>query len=230
MGMETSWTLIRGAAGGKDAAREEFIARYETFVRRVLGRHWSGRAIAVEMEDTIQNIWVECFKKNGVIERADPNRSFRAFLCGVIQREEMKVRQKWARDAVRRDKATFDPEQVLADQTAITRLIDREWALQVMGEAWQAYEQWAEDKGCAALHRVEVLRLRTREGLPPRKIAERVGGDAAQASRDYAQARKEFERTLREIVARHEGDEDKNLDDAVRDLLSLLGAGGGENS
>ncbi len=227
MGQETSWTLIHAAAEGEKTAGVEFVNRYGSVVRAYLGARWRGRPLVSEIEDTLQEVWLQCFREGGALERIDPNRDggFRAFLYGIARREAQKVEGKRARERVRRADGTFRPDEMDNDETSLSKIFDRAWALRVMDEAWNLYEMRARERGEDALHRLEVLRLRTRENSPPRKIAEALGSDAAQVSRDYAQARKEFWTALREVVGLHERCTGKNLDENCEQLVGYLRRG-----
>lgn len=82
----TSWQLVGLAGANGDDARREFALRYECFARRVLAKRWRGTSFAMFFDDAVQEVFVECFKSHGVIEKADPTRnsSFRSLLFQVI--------------------------------------------------------------------------------------------------------------------------------------------------
>ena len=84
----TCWSLIRDAAGGIDQAKEDFALKYEPVLRAYLGARWRGSPRIADLEDAVQEIFVECLKEGGVLERVDPDRGggFRAFLYGVARR------------------------------------------------------------------------------------------------------------------------------------------------
>ncbi len=81
----TSWNLVSLAGTDVDLARREFALRYEKFVRRVLAKRWLGTIFCNDFDDAIQEVFIECFKPGGVIERADSRRgnSFRTLLFQV---------------------------------------------------------------------------------------------------------------------------------------------------
>ena len=87
MADSTCWTLIRGAAEGREEDREAFARQYLPVVRSYLRVRWQGTPLREEIEDAVQDVFVECFKDNGALGRVDPSRSngFRAFLHGVVR-------------------------------------------------------------------------------------------------------------------------------------------------
>ena len=56
----TCWTLLRDAAAGGEAARAEFAARYAPVVRAYLGVRWRDSKLLRELDDTVQDVFVEC--------------------------------------------------------------------------------------------------------------------------------------------------------------------------
>ena len=68
---ETCWTLIQSAARGRDAAREDFARRYLPVVRAYLSERWRSTYLADEVDDAIQEVFLECFRESGALEHAD---------------------------------------------------------------------------------------------------------------------------------------------------------------
>jgi RNA polymerase sigma-70 factor (ECF subfamily) len=62
---DTCWTVIREAAAGDASARERFALRYEGAVRAYLGARWGGPPLAQDVDDAVQDVFVECFKDDG---------------------------------------------------------------------------------------------------------------------------------------------------------------------
>ena len=56
-------------------------------IRAYLAARWQGSALRGELDDAVQQVFVECYKDGGVLERvagkAEPG--FRAFLFGVAR-------------------------------------------------------------------------------------------------------------------------------------------------
>jgi RNA polymerase sigma-70 factor (ECF subfamily) len=212
----TCWTLIRAAAGGDPAARERFARVYLPVVRAYIAARW--RAARHDVEDAAQDVFVECFRAGGLLEKVDAERAggFRAFLLGA-------VRNVARRHEVRRIPAVAEnqPERA-ADDTGPARAFDRAWARALLREAARAQEAAASGPG--AVRRVELLRLRFHDGLPIRKIARLWGADPARLHHEYATARAEFRAALRSVVAfHHPGAGPARVDQACGELLSLLG-------
>src|SRR6516164_4906205 len=83
----TCWTVIRAAAAGSPADREELARRYLAVVRAYLAARWRGSHLRPDLDDAVQEVFVECFRQGGVLEAAVDGRvsSFRAFLYGVVR-------------------------------------------------------------------------------------------------------------------------------------------------
>jgi RNA polymerase sigma-70 factor (ECF subfamily) len=165
----TCWTVIRGAAAGSPADREELARRYLGAVRAYLAARWRGSALRGDLDDATQEVVVECFRTGGAVEAAGAGRvpDFRAFLYGVVRNV--------ARRFESRPRRTAGPlPEVAADDASQSRLFERAWAQAIMAEAAQLRRRAAE-AGPEAARRVELLRLRFEGHLPIRAIAEHWG-------------------------------------------------------
>jgi RNA polymerase sigma factor (sigma-70 family) len=221
----TCWTVIQAAAAGNAGERAEFARRYGPVVRTYLATRWRSSPCRQELDDAVQDVFVECFKEGGVLERAERCRggSFRAFLFGVVR--NVALRHERAR-AGRRERAPVDDpllKAVPADDPSLSRVFDRAWALALFREAGRLQEQQARRNGPEACRRVELLRLRFHEGLPIRAIARRWGADAATLHHEYARARQEFKTALLEIVAFHHPGSPEEVERECANLLACLG-------
>jgi RNA polymerase sigma factor (sigma-70 family) len=214
----TCWTVIRGAATGNPADRDEMARRYLSVVRDYLGARWRQSSLLSELEDAVQEIFIECFRRGGVLEAVESGRvtSFRAFLYGVI-------RNVARRFETRRPKLDPLPEEMDGLEESHSRLFDRTWARAIMAEAAQLQREQADDRGPDAVRRVELLRLRFEENLPIRTIAERWNIDAANVHHAYALARKEFRAALLQVVAFHSPGDSDELEQEAAGLLKALG-------
>ena len=85
----TSWGLIEAAARGDEQPRDEFARRYQSFVREVLGARWRGSPLLVDLDDAVQEVFFECLRQGGGLQRAEPDRGAR---FRSIQR---KLRYPW---------------------------------------------------------------------------------------------------------------------------------------
>src|SRR5262245_56495382 len=213
----TCWTLIRDAAGGDPAARERFARVYLPVVTAYLTARWRGSRR--DADDAAQDVFVECFRAGGLLEKADPDRDggFRAFLLGA-------ARNVARRHEARHRPAARLPAELPADDTGPAEAFDRAWAKALLREAARAQDEAARRSGPAAVRRVQLLRLRFGDGLPIREIAQRWGEDPAKLHHEYATAREEVRSALRAVVALHPpGIPASELDRACGELLALIG-------
>ncbi len=213
----TCWTMIRAAAAGSPAEREELARRYLGIVRSYLAARWRGTALREELDDAAQEVFVECFRQGGVLDAAASGRvlGFRAFLYGVIRNVARRFESRPVRAA--------DPlPEIATDDASQSRLFDRTWAQAIMAEAGRLQRDRAEERGAEAVQRVELLRLRFEENLPIRDIALRWGTDPAAVHKSYALARKEFRSALLEVVAFHHPGSAVELEEEAASLLKAL--------
>ncbi len=213
----TCWSVIRAAAAGSPADREELARRYLGVVRAYLAARWRGSPLSEDLDDATQEVFVECFRAGGALEVAGAGRvpNFRAFLYGVIRN----VARRFESRPVR---ATGPPPDVAADDESQSHLFERTWAQAIMAEAAALQRQRAAALGPEAVNRVELLRLRFEENLPIRAIAERWGSDTASLHHAYALARKEFRTALLEVVAFHQQGTPAELEQEAASLLKSL--------
>jgi RNA polymerase sigma-70 factor (ECF subfamily) len=173
----TCWTLIRDAAGGDAAARERFARVYLPAVRAYLVARWGigGR----DVDDAAQDVFVECFKANGLLAKVDADRpgGFRAFMFGAVRNVAA-----W-REAGRRPAGRL-PDHLPTDEASQSKAFDRAWARSLLKEAARVLAESA--TADAARKRIELLRLRFQDGLPIRDIAGRWGADPTWVHHEYA--------------------------------------------
>jgi RNA polymerase sigma-70 factor (ECF subfamily) len=215
----TCWNLIRAAADGSPPERDEFARRYAPVLRAYLAARWRGRPLLQDLDDAVQDVFVECLRPGGALARFDPSRDggFRAFLYGVARNV-----------ALRRESRRPPPVSASAldavpdDHTSLSRVFDRAWARAVLREAARLQEERARAAGERALRRVELLRLRFQENLPIRDIARLWQTDPAVLHHEYARAREEFREALLAVVAFHHHGDFAGIEDECRRLVSLL--------
>lgn len=213
----TCWTVIRAAAAGSVASREEMARRYLCVVRASLGSRWRGSPLSQDLDDAVQEVFIECFREEGALQAVNEGRvpHFRPFLFGIVRNIARRFESRPARE----DALCAD---IVADETGLSRVFDRKWAEAIMVEAAQRQRTQAAERGDEALQRVELLRMRFEEGLPIRTIAQRWGIDAARLHHDYAVARQEFRAALLEVIAFHHPASPAELESEAASLLKAL--------
>jgi RNA polymerase sigma-70 factor (ECF subfamily) len=218
----TCWALIRAAAGGSPRDREEFARRYAPVLRAYLAARWRGSPLLQDLDDAVQDVFVECFRPDGALDRLDPARDggFRAFLYGVARNVARRRESRRPREQPPDSAAPL--EAVADDHTSLSRVFDRAWARAILREAARLQEERARVAGEGALRRVELLRLRFHENLPIRDVGRRWGVEAALLHHEYAKAREEFRAALLAVVASHHTGEPAAAEEECRQLLALL--------
>lgn len=216
----TCWTVIRGAAAGRDDDREEFVRRYASVIRAYLLARWRTNPLHRELDDAMQEVFVDCFRDDGALTRAEPRRDggFRAFLFGVVRNVARRFERARAQAGKPLD-STIDPE---GGDLSPSDVFDRSWAQALMKQAAALQMMLAQENGPAALRRVDLLRLRFEESLPIRDIAQLWSEDPAHLHHEYAKARREFHAALKEVVRQHHPDIDGQIDAECSRLLASL--------
>lgn len=217
----TWWTLIERAAAGGAEARSLFARRYLEVVRGYLSARWRAPALRDQLDDAVQEAFLELLREGGALERVDTRggRPFRAFLFGVTRNVARRFEERWTRA---RSDEPLDDASVVADERGPSQVLDREWARALVREAGDRHRGRAAARGEAALRRVEILRLRFQDGAPIREIAARWGEDPARVHHEYAKARAEFREALAEVVAEHVAGPPQAVDAECERLLDLL--------
>jgi RNA polymerase sigma-70 factor (ECF subfamily) len=193
-------------------------------VRVYLAARWRGSKQLQALDDTVQDVFVECLRQGGLLERARADRpgGFRAFLYGAVRHVAQRAEARRARQLAREPGEDVDLEGIPGGEEAFSRVFDRAWAKAVVREASERQSVLASERGEAGLRRVELLRLRFHEGLPIREIARLWGLDAATLHHEYARARQEFRLALREVIAFHLPGSPEDVERECAQLLSLL--------
>jgi RNA polymerase sigma-70 factor (ECF subfamily) len=203
---ETCWTVIHHAARGDAEARAEFARRYRPVVHAYLRARWRTPPLSEEVEDAAQDMFVECFKDEGVLANADCTAptGFRAYLFAAVRNRARAVEARHQRRATAEPSGVqVDMDSLESNEERLSSVFDRAWAESLMREAAARQAQRASVDGEAARMRVELLRLRFQEDLPIREIAVRWGVDADHLHHEYAKARREFREALLEVVLFH---------------------------
>jgi RNA polymerase sigma-70 factor (ECF subfamily) len=220
----TCWTLIESAADGDRRARDDFVERYLPVVRAYLQARWRNRLSKTELEDAVQEVFVECLKDAGVLEknRARRGAGFRAYLFGAVRNIALRVEEARSRklDTPRTD--SFHADLLPADDKSSSRVFDQAWAASIMREAAERQAETARSAGPAALRRVELLRRIFQEGEKIADLAREWDVQAESLHREYAKARTEFAAALKAVVAFHVPESDGAVERECRDLMALL--------
>ena len=220
----TCWTLIADAAAGNPADRSEFSLRYLDVVRAAFRARWRTAPLSGLVDDGVQEVFLECFRADGVLAKADPERpaGFRALLFGVVRNVALRAERQWLRARAHHAPGSIDEQELAAREDGLSKVFDRAWASSLIRQAGELMARRAREGGGARERRVELLRLRFQEGQPIRDIAARWGEKAQAVHETYRQARMEFRECLREVVAFHSPGDGSAIDEECRRLLEVL--------
>jgi RNA polymerase sigma-70 factor (ECF subfamily) len=224
----TCWSLIRRASAGEDEGRRRFAGRYGPFVRALLAARWRGSPRVLDIDDAVQDVFVECFRSGGVLSRAGDDRvpAFRPFLVGVVRNIARRVEGRRGplafTDAAPEDASTVVPAGLPSGVDPPSRDVERAWAQALMGEARDLLEERGRRADEDARRRIALLELRFQENLPIREIARRWGADPGRLHREYAKARQEFREALFEVVASHHPGTPAQVDRTCEQLILAL--------
>jgi RNA polymerase sigma factor (sigma-70 family) len=221
---KTSWTLVEAAAAGNAEARSVFVQRYLQPVRAYLAARWKNGLLAQHVDDAVQEVFLDCFRPRGALDRLDPARGngFRAYLYGIVRNAALHIETRRAREHARKAQESFHPEAHPAGDLALSRVFDREWARAILRDALELQRARAAERDPAAARRVDLLRMKFEDGLAVRDIAKRLGEDPARIHIEYAQARRDFIRALREVIGLQEGCSPERLKEECEKLLGVL--------
>ena len=215
--------MIRDAADGDQAGQAAFANQYLEAVQVYLRARWSRSPMIQFVDDAAQEVFVECFRENGPLNRVAKERtaSFRAYLYGLVRNIAKRYESRRCEDANRRGESISKLEMA-ADEPTLSHVFDRAWARMIMKQAGERHRIVAHQSGDAAIRRVELLKLRFQQGLPIRHIADQWQVEPALLHREYAKAREEFRRALVYVVGLNRPGPTSEIDEEVKQLLKLL--------
>jgi RNA polymerase sigma-70 factor (ECF subfamily) len=198
----TSWSLVLGAAAGRPLDREAFARRYGPVIRAYLAARWHLAFDHAAVADGTSDVFVECFKGGGALERVDPKNSggFRAFLFGIVRNVALMSERKLARRRDAPHAMPLDMDAIADSEATLTRVFDRAWAEAVVSEARARMGERAE-RSPAARRRFAALAMRFEQNMPPRDIAMATETPVERVYEILRQARDEFRATLLEVMA-----------------------------
>lgn len=220
----TSWTLILGAAAECSADRDAFCLRYAPVISAYLAARWRLPGDHPTVSDAVQDVFVQCFKDGGVLDKVDPQRpgGFRAFLYGVVKNVALMAERAQARRRERGEDSVLSLDQIERDEATLSQAYDRAWALLVTREAGELMIRRVAEREDGGV-RARVLELKYDEGLPPRDISAQLGVDVEVVYRIVRLSRKEFRTALVEVMGGyHPGASEEELEGRCADLLGLL--------
>ena len=220
----TCWFLIEGAAAGREGDRAVFAERYAAVIRAYLGARWRQSPRSSDLDDAVQEVFVECFREGGILERADRERpgGFRAFLYGVARNVARRFEERAGRRREGPCPSGVDLQNIERDESTLSRVFDRAWARSLLREAFTVLRERAGQADAGMSRRVELLNLRFRDGTPIRDIARDWQVDAKALHREFDRAKKEFREALAEVVAFHSPGTAAEIEERCSELLAIV--------
>lgn len=215
--------MIERAADGQPSQRDDFARRYLPVVRDFLRARWRDSRWETEVDDAVQEVFIQCFKPGGALGRVRRDgRAFHSFLFGVATNVALQFERRNARRAARETIRDEVPDHVMdQDDHGLSRVFDRSFARAIVREAADRMRAAAGDH--ERLRRVELLDRRFGSNQPIREIAAEWNVPAEKLHREYAKAAREFRAAMRETLG-FTGRGDQAAVDAECDrLLQLLG-------
>jgi hypothetical protein len=217
--------MLRAAASGGEAPRSAFAHKYAGPIRAYLATRWRSLARAADIEDAEQDVFLECLKPGGLLQRADPGLGdFRSLLYSVVRNIARRYEERAAKSHHRRPEQSVYLDELPHQAEALSIAFDRAWARSLLRQAAERYEaQIAASTDKAQQHRFRVLQMRHAEGLPIRTIAAKLNRtDVDSIHYDYRRARSEFADHLREVTREHTGATGGALTAECRRLTELV--------
>lgn len=221
----TSWSVVFGTARGVPEAQVRFHERYEALIRAYLAARWRLDRAHERVANATQEVFLRCLAPGGALQRVDPARpaGFRAYLLGVVTNVAQEVeRQDRRHHAVRLD-ATDSGVDVADPVQSASIAFDRAWAELLLCEAWGVVAERLLRKPSGP-QRLQVLRMRYLEDLPPEEIRQQLGlADLRDVYRIAATGRYQFRIALQQTVASYYPELDPAAVEAkCRQLVELI--------
>ena len=150
------------------------------------------------IDDAAQEVFVECLRQNGVLQRADQNcpGGFRAFLFGATRNVARRFEERVVRNRERQHN-TDVIMSTLDDDPSLSVVFDRGYATTLLREAFELYELRSAAGGEEMEQRVALLRRRFQDDVPIRDISGEWKVKAKVLHRRLDRARRNFTATHR---------------------------------
>ncbi len=194
----TNWNVVLSASQPHHDARTEFAVRYAPVIRRYLAGRWRIPSDAPRIDDALQDVFVECFKHGGALERVLPggDGGFRAYLFAVTRNVAREFERQRRCDPLLDADARPDHGQ---DRPSVT--FDRSWAREIAREAMREFGSTS--RRPEERLQFETVRLRFQQELLPREIAARLDGlTARRVSKLIETGMRRYEECLYRVLQR----------------------------
>lgn len=170
---------------------------------RYLRDRWKASPLVQDVDDAIQDVFMECFRERGVLQRADPERGsgFRAFLLGATRNVARRFERQAHGKSAHRQPETDVLNAIESEEDRLIRNFERDWAQAIMKEAAAHHERLAMETGGNLALRWQALRCQFERGLDVQAIASELGGNPATVHKWIQRGRQDFAGCLHDVVA-----------------------------
>jgi RNA polymerase sigma-70 factor (ECF subfamily) len=209
-----------------------FAQTYGPAIRAFLGSRWCGRRPPVEVEDAVQEVYLECLREDGVLERAGatPPKQFRTFLLGVVRNVARRLEAHHGLRVADPLPTDYQRHGGVDDASDPTRVFDRTWARNIVRQAQQNLLARLQRGSEAAQARAHLLYQRYMMDLTVAEIAARTGESTRRIHHRLEETRAEFAKELGQLVAADMSGSADEVRLECQRLLGMLGEGPGPRS
>ena len=222
-GESTRFMTLR-AAGGDPSAHAAFAKRFLPEARRLLAARWTGGPFEQEVDDAVQEVFVEVLRPRGALRRVDRDHegSIRSYFATVVRHVALRI-EKGRVSRYREQRVGEFGSGLYPDlREEPVRSLERAWAEHLLAEAWRELARGAGDRGGSRPDRVQLLRWRYESGRSMRELASVSGAATDTIYAELRQARRNFSASLRAVVARLEPESGDRLEERCKELLVAL--------
>ena len=101
------------------------------------GARWAGGPFGDEVDDAVQDAFVECLRGDGALAKADPDKPgrFRTFLYAVVRNVALRHEERAAKEHARREGDGVPADDLSADDPRLSQVFDRAWADAILKRA-----------------------------------------------------------------------------------------------
>lgn len=216
--------MIVAAGAGDGPSRDTFARIYGRVIRVYLAARWRLPTTHEAVEDGTQEVFVQCFKPGGALDRVEPGgpARFRSYLYAVVKHVADRIERKNRVRATAQEHSGAGLDDIARNEATLSRVFDRAWVGMITREAWFTMVSRFEE-GAAGHDRIQILDLRYQQGLSSGEIATRLGLPADYVYQQLRNAKRDFRAALLDVVgAYHPQASREEIEARCIELVGLL--------